>query len=122
MHEKQSKTFVCDVCGNEYNDVNACKKCEQEHATVLDPVAVFWSPGLRFPRYIYFKDSTGKLALFTDAMVSIKCIDENKSGRDPRMWNPLTLRVSEKPSEPTPKQPDTIWTRLMDTITRFWRG
>ena len=122
MHENQAKTFVCDVCGTEYKDVNTCIRCEREHATVLETVAVFWSPELRFPRYIYFKDSTGKLVLFTNAMVSIKCIDENKSGRDPRMWNPLTLCVSEKPSEPTPKQPDTIWTRLMDTITRFWRG
>ena len=122
MQEKQTKTFICDICGTEYKDINSCKECEQEHATVLETVAVFWHPGLRFPRYIYFKDSTGKLVLFANSMTTVNCISENTPGRDQRMWNPLTLCISEKPSESTPKQPDTIWTRLMDTIARFWRG
>ena len=122
MQEKQTKTFICDVCGTEYNDINSCIKCEREHATVLDPVAVFWYPGLRFPRYIYFKDSTGKLVLFANSMTPVDCVSESKPGRDKRTWSPLTLCAPEKPCESTPKKPDTIWTRLMDTITRFWRG
>ena len=122
MQEKQTKTFICDICGTEYKDINSCKECEQEHATVLETAAVFWHPGLRFPRYIYFKDSTGKLVLFANSMTPVNCIADNIPGRDQRMWNPLTLCISEKPSESTPKQPDTIWTRLMDTIARFWRG
>lgn len=122
MQEKQTKTFICDICGTEYKDINSCKECEQEHATVLETTAVFWHPGLRFPRYIYFKDSTGKLVLFANSMTPVNCIAKNTPGKDPRMWNPLTLCIQEKTSESTPKQPDTIWTRLMDTIARFWRG
>lgn len=122
MQEKQTKTFICDICGTEYKDINSCKECEQEHTTVLETAAVFWHPGLRFPRYIYFKDSTGKLVLFANSMTPVNCIAENTPGKDPRMWNPLTLCIQEKTSESTPKQPDTIWTRLMDTIARFWRG
>lgn len=122
MQEKQTKTFICDICGTEYKDINSCKECEQEHATVLETAAVFWHPGLRFPRYIYFKDSTGKLVLFANSMTPVNCIAENTPGRDQRMWNPLTLCIPEKTSESTPKQPDTIWTRSMDTIARFWRG
>ena len=122
MQEKQTKTFICDICGTEYKDINSCKECEQEHATVLETAAVFWHPGLRFPRYIYFKDSTGKLVLFANSMTPVNCIAENIPGRDQRMWNPLTLCIPEKPSESTPKQQDTIWTRLMDTIASFWRG
>ncbi len=121
MQEKQTKTFICDICGTEYNDVAACKKCEREHATVIEVAAVFWYPGLRFPRYIYFKDSTGKLVLFANSMSPVDCVDTNIPGRDQRMWNPLTVCTWEKPSEPIPKQPDSIWTRVMNTITRVWR-
>lgn len=58
---KESKIYICELCGVAYRDKEKCLKCEQQHGIPVIIKSQTYLPQSRYPEYISVLMSDGSI-------------------------------------------------------------
>lgn len=117
MIEVLHKTYICGICGAEYDSADECENCEASHADSLRITGVYWDSRRKYPSYLEFVTPDGDTVIYSvdpATQTASKMIDCR--AKDPREWSDLIVIDIENKNTDNTGSGETLISKLRNML------